>query len=194
MTKIGLALDGFKLPRIIVAGNESSGKSTILNRLAFGSYFPQSPDWCTKMPIVLRMIHTPGGASRCIVRVPNVRGGLGREEVITQPDRAARILAIMTALVAQMPPHQALLEQELQIEVRSPDVPTLELVDLPGIVEAPDLRTPTRELTKRYMTQPNTLVLCMVTANTTRLRTSQAMGLVQELKVEKNSIAILTMW
>lgn len=151
------------------------------------------------MPIVLRMINTSAGSeTKCIVRIPAIGQERAREENITQtPDPAHCIRKIMEGLVQKSGQlvTQGLLDQELEVEVHSPDVPTLELIDLPGIVEMPaNLRDATRAMTKRYMEQPNNLILCTVMANYPCLCNSQAMGLVCELKVESRTIALLTKW
>jgi hypothetical protein len=44
-------------PQIIVAGQESSGKSSVLERIAMLNFFPRSDDICTRMPILLQLKH-----------------------------------------------------------------------------------------------------------------------------------------
>jgi hypothetical protein len=41
------------LPRVVVIGNESSGKSSTLERIAMFPFFPRDRDLCTRMPIKL---------------------------------------------------------------------------------------------------------------------------------------------
>ena len=198
--ELKLPLNDLSLPKIMVAGNESHGKSTVLNRLAAGSYFPQDRDWCTRMPILLNMVNTgPGQERRCIVRIPAIgKHPSSEEDISSYVEPALGIRQIMQDVVERAGVDAngcGLVDQELVVEVRSPDVPTLELVDLPGIVETPmELRNVTRAMTRKYMEQPNMLILCMVNANTPRLRTSQAVGLIRELGIESRSIAVLTMW
>eukprot|EP00122_Pirum_gemmata_P013058 Pgem_evm1s12147 len=48
---------GFKLPRVVVVGEESCGKSSTLERLVGFQFFPMDNDLCTRMPIELRMRH-----------------------------------------------------------------------------------------------------------------------------------------
>ena len=52
-------LSGLKLvfPQIIVLGEESSGKSSVLERLSMCEFFPRSEGICTRMPIQFEMIH-----------------------------------------------------------------------------------------------------------------------------------------
>ena len=82
-------------------------------------------------------------------------------------------------------------------QVRKAGVPTLELVDLPGIVaasiegEPADMMERTRRITELYLAQPNTVVVAVVPANITRVRDSQAIQLIQRHKKEDLSIGVL---
>lgn len=44
-------LNGWSPPHIVVIGTESSGKSTVLERLSMMSIFPRAEDICTRLPI-----------------------------------------------------------------------------------------------------------------------------------------------
>ncbi len=44
-------------PQIIVVGQESSGKSSVLERIAMLKFFPRSDKMCTRMPIKLQLKH-----------------------------------------------------------------------------------------------------------------------------------------
>jgi len=52
------ALKGWNPPQIVVLGAESSGKSTILERLALMSIFPRADNICTRIPIHVRLRRT----------------------------------------------------------------------------------------------------------------------------------------
>ena len=45
----------FTVPRIIVLGEESSGKSSTMERIAMMQFFPTDRKLCTRMPIELRL-------------------------------------------------------------------------------------------------------------------------------------------
>ena len=45
----------YSVPRIIVIGEESSGKSSTLERIAMMQFFPTDRKLCTRMPIELRL-------------------------------------------------------------------------------------------------------------------------------------------
>ena len=53
--QLAQTLDGWKPPVIAVVGNESCGKSTILERLAWMPLFPKGEDLCTRLPILVSL-------------------------------------------------------------------------------------------------------------------------------------------
>ena len=54
----------FRLPQVIVVGGRSSGKSSLLESITKCPIFPRHEDFCTKMPIVLRMKNVPTAVER----------------------------------------------------------------------------------------------------------------------------------
>ena len=52
-------LEGWEPPRIVAIGDESAGKSTILEQLANVPIFPRKRRFCTQMPIELRLRRDP---------------------------------------------------------------------------------------------------------------------------------------
>ena len=47
----------FQVPRVVVIGSESAGKSSILENITKCAIFPRSERVCTKMPVVLEMVN-----------------------------------------------------------------------------------------------------------------------------------------
>ena len=47
------------LPRIVVIGDESAGKSSTLERIAMADVLPRNTGICTRQPIVLKLRHDP---------------------------------------------------------------------------------------------------------------------------------------
>jgi hypothetical protein len=92
-----------------------------------------------------------------------------------------------------------IVREELVVEVHNSCAPTLDLIDLPGIVaasisgEPTDMMTKTRDLVRHYIQDQDTLVVAVIPANSRRIRDSQALQLVQECKAESRTIGVLTM-
>ena len=177
------------LPTIVVIGSESAGKSSTLERIAGLSLFPRDDKICTRMPIKLSLINSGDSESRVTLKFP------GRVDlVVTEADAASAVGKLMSEVV---PPGHGVIDEQLTIEVRKPSVPTLDLVDLPGIVaasiegEPADMMSRTRALSERYLRDHSTIVVAVVPANITRVRDSQAIQLVQAAKKEEVTLGVL---
>jgi len=183
------ALARVRLPTIVVIGSESAGKSSTLERIAGLSLFPRDDKICTRMPIKLSLINSGDSESRVTLKFP------GRVDlVVTEADAASAVGKLMSEVV---PPGHGVIDEQLTIEVRKPSVPTLDLVDLPGIVaasiegEPADMMSRTRALSERYLRDHSTIVVAVVPANITRVRDSQAIQLVQAAKKEEVTLGVL---
>ena len=73
------------------------------------------------------------------------------------------------------------------------DVPTFEVVDLPGIQTFPEQQEQkTTQLVSKYLNKPNTLVLCVVDATTAAFDTSVALKLIRKAGKLSNTIVAMT--
>ena len=73
------------------------------------------------------------------------------------------------------------------------DIHTLVLVDLPGIQVFPEsARVATTGLVSKYLSKPDTLVLCVVDATTPSLDGSTALAMVRDARKLPNTILALT--
>lgn len=62
----------FQLPRVIVVGGRSAGKSSLLESITKCPIFPRHRDFCTKMPIELHMKNDPAALTRQVtISYPN---------------------------------------------------------------------------------------------------------------------------
>jgi hypothetical protein len=77
-------LDGWRPPQLVVMGQESSGKSSLMERLAMMPIFPRDRKLCTRVPIHVRLRN----ADKCeaaTLEVHNVRTGETEEEPYVIP-------------------------------------------------------------------------------------------------------------
>ena len=82
---------------------------------------------------------------------------------------------------------------ELTVHLQSSNVPTMDLVDLPGIRETPEhMKQDTRDLVMQYTKQPENVVLCVVEATKSRLVSSQAFGITKQLERPARILYVLT--
>ena len=189
MIRLVATLSKVTLPTIVVIGSESAGKSSTLERIAGFSLFPRDAKICTRMPIKLSLINSDDSDGKVVLKFP------GRADQVI--DEAGAATAVGKLMAEVVPPGHGVVDQQLTIEVRKPSVPTLDLVDLPGIVaasiegEPADMMTRTRAITERYLRDRSTIVVAVVPANITRVRDSQAMQLVQAAGKEAVTLGVL---
>ena len=174
-----------KLNRIIVIGDESAGKSSTLERIAMAAVLPRNTGICTRMPIVLQLRHDPSieGSAEIFLTLPGtdrIRVEGGEEEargMIEQ--KMEEIKAQGIGIIS---------DQEVVVEVHSNGVPTLDLVDLPGLIaarndgtEPENIAEQTIECTRRFLTHADTgAVVCVIPAGIDNLRMARALQLLQE--------------
>lgn len=173
------------LPRIIVIGNESSGKSSTLERIAGQPVLPCDTGICTRAPVVLELKYDPEATCATIF----FKGFTG--DYVKMKDAEQARMAVKASMDSLKGVGVAA-DREVRVKIVSADVPTLDLVDLPGLVLARNNQGPTggepnniSELTiqcaKKYIDSSNTaVVLCIVAASEPNLRTVKALGLLQD--------------
>jgi GTPase SAR1 family protein len=172
-------LNSIRLPRIIVIGTESSGKSTLLQRITNRKFFPQHFQLGTKCPIILRLI-VADTASYALTW----RGE--RFEKNSDDEIAKQVEEIMNSLDSHV-------EEQLIIEIKGPDLPNFELIDIPGMIAIQnDAAAAVKRIVELYMNDEDTLVLCVVSADTTRLNANLAVAKVIEHEKQSKTILCLT--
>jgi GTP-binding protein EngB required for normal cell division len=172
----------YKLPNIIVIGNESSGKSSLLENITKCQLFPRDIKMCTKCPIHLRL-NNSNTPTYSVIYKNYIK------EISDKLDIFSEINNIMDFMDSN-----TISTDEIVINISEPNLPIFELLDLPGIVSyPPDVAEQSVNLCKKYLTNKNTIVLCVVPATTTRLTSCQSIALIKEMNMEHNSILALTM-
>lgn len=202
-------------PTIVVVGSESAGKSTVLSRLVGHNVFPQGDSLTTRCPTELRLVpheaakwptflrrhglpegsefaarlfcesfyHSHGGWSGWLV---------GHEAVYNE------VGGLMAHLLAPYGGH-GISSQPIVMEIASPKVAGLTLVDLPGLVtyrqpeEPSTIQEDTIKLVKSYVARRNTLIVAVVDGTPQHIRGSApVLGIVQELNAQPRTIGVLT--
>lgn len=163
------------LPEIIVCGDQSAGKSSVLEAIS-GMTFPTKDGLCTRFAteLVLRrgdktsaqVFITPGEdrydkEKEDLERwQPQARIGQGGLEALTKE--------AMEAMSVPVP--RMFYDDILRIELTGPDQPHLTMVDLPGLFrvgnkEQSDADVDTvRSMVQKYMARPRSIILAVVSA------------------------------
>eukprot|EP00727_Mastigamoeba_balamuthi_P004936 m51a1_g14440 hypothetical protein (586) ;mRNA; r:561600-563511 len=175
--------EDFQLPKVVVVGSESAGKSSLLESITKCAVFPRDARTCTRCPVVLRLVNHPSGDSSTSVRFR------GKEWTLQGPDE---ILARAKAVMEEI--GDRIVADELTIEIRQPNIPTFTFVDLPGIrAYPPDAKQQTERLARTYLREAGCLVICVASATVPRLNSLQGIAMVLEEHKEKDTVLALTM-
>jgi hypothetical protein len=180
INSLNISMDNFKLPQLIIIGNESCGKSSLINNILKCNIFPTNKKFCTKTPIKLELINSDKESYEIIFR--NETFFITKKEDIFN-----KILQIMDSL-------DTICGDEINIKFYHPEIINSIFYDLPGIIEYPEeLRLNSISINNKYINQPNTIIICVIQANSTRLRANQSLGLVIASNKCENCIIVLSM-
>lgn len=154
------AFSALDLPRIVVVGSQSSGKSSVLESLVCRDFLPRGKDIVTRRPLVLQLIHNTPIIKRSISRDSHEQQQLEEEEdegfseaIETELEWAEfghlpgqrftdflwirREIEADTNRVAGV--NKGISRVPIQLRIYSPRVVNLTLVDLPGITKVSHL-------------------------------------------------------
>ncbi|KAG5183739.1 P-loop containing nucleoside triphosphate hydrolase protein [Tribonema minus] len=150
------------IPQIAVVGDQSSGKSSVLEAIS-GIPFPRGSGLVTRCATELRM----QSAERFLARAYTTAA---RDAVATLTTVAAVECAI-AQLTEELCSEQGFSAESIVIQLAAPNIPNLTVIDLPGIVRtttAGQSRSVMQQvdgLLRSYMKQPRTIMLVLVPSN-----------------------------
>ena len=169
------------IPQIAVAGDQSTGKSSVLEAIS-GIPFPRGTGTVTKCAIRICMRQATEWQATICHRVDTGAtstndGGGGTMDASSQPESVATKEELGKAIEK----HQGLVCDSgnvigggvVEITLQAPDVLSLTLIDLPGIVRATNDRGVTEDTIKQvdrlvesYLKQERTIILAVLASNT----------------------------
>ncbi len=152
--------DFLKLPRIVVIGDQSSGKSSTLE-VIFGyllhhtqmhvthtvhycfqaliqyDFLPRGQGCVTRCPLVLTLVRTKdqGGADGHDFIVTFLKDENSPEKRLVNPDRNVVSKEITQRTTAKAGEGHNIVKDPIRMRIEAPNVPNLELVDLPGFTK-----------------------------------------------------------
>ncbi|KXH31962.1 dynamin family protein [Colletotrichum simmondsii] len=170
------------LPQLVVVGDQSSGKSSVLESLT-GYYFPRSVGLCTRhaTEIVCRREHTPS----IVVTIQPADATLERADLARSFRRELEELkgqafadvlreaaGVMGLKSTENPEGAAFSKDVLRVEICGPDEEHLTIIDVPGIFEnAQDGVSTVRDvalvksMVKDYIKDSRTIILAVIPCN-----------------------------
>lgn len=170
-------LDNVKLPQICVVGDQSAGKSSVLEAIT-GTPFPRDAGACTRFATEIRL-RRAAETSLNVSIIPDKNRDLKAQEALRSFGgnvgnnmNFEQLMRYAVDLIAPKNiPGRFAARDILVVEKRGPDMPLLTLVDLPGLVRnanndqsLDDIKT-IESLCERYMKSSRTIILAVVGGN-----------------------------
>lgn len=133
-------LHDWKVPQVVVVGNESIGKSTLLERLAMMPLFPRGERRCTRMKIEIRLRRGPTKNPRLTLYRYDANGDVAEKSTEVAMETGSEGLQIeMDSLINSDPSMpQICPDKYLVMEITNPKAPNIDLVDMPGLIATPE--------------------------------------------------------
>ena len=170
-------LDNVKLPQIVVVGDQSAGKSSVLEALT-GTPFPRDAGACTRFATEIRLRRSKEATLKVSVIPDKTRPYDEQARLLQYGGRVTGDMSFegmmrdATELIAPRDvPGRFAARDILVVEKSGPDMPLLTLVDLPGLVRVAnrdqsdaDIQT-IEALSDRYMKSPRTVILAVIGGN-----------------------------
>lgn len=119
--------EGIQLPTIVVVGDQSSGKSSVLESLA-GISLPRAQGICTRVPLIMRLQHHSNPH-------PELHLEYNGKRVPTDEAHIEEAINLATDEIAGN--GKGISNTPLTLAVKKKGVPDLTMVDLPGITRVP---------------------------------------------------------
>ncbi|KAM4613323.1 interferon-induced GTP-binding protein Mx3-like isoform 1-T2 [Polymixia lowei] len=186
------------LPAIAVIGDQSSGKSSVLEALS-GVALPRGNGIVTRCPLELKMKRKRKGEEwqgTISYAVKNGGACLYHEECIEDPSHVEQLIKQAQDEMAGV--GVAISEDLISLEIASPDVPDLTLIDLPGIArvavkgQPENIGEQIKRLIHKFITKQETISLVVVPCNVD-IATTEALKMAREEDPDgKRTLGILT--
>uniref|UniRef100_A0A8C8SLD4 Uncharacterized protein n=1 Tax=Pelusios castaneus TaxID=367368 RepID=A0A8C8SLD4_9SAUR len=178
------------LPKIAVIGDQSSGKSSVLEALS-GVALPRGSGIVTRCPLVLRL--------KKLAPQKQWKGKISYRDINEELHDPTEVEKEIRKAQNAMAGEGVGISQELiSLEISSPHVPDLTLIDLPGIArvavgnQPQDIGEQIKKLIKTFIAKQESINLVVVPSNVD-IATTEALRMAQEVDPDgERTLGILT--
>lgn len=184
LEKTDLDTQKLSIPKIIVIGAESSGKSSLLENIVKCQLFPKNTTFCTKIPIHLIM------KKSSVTTIDGYKLFYDGKEICTDKNNIYKEIERIMCTIGDDVDDSNI----IRIEIIDDAVIDFEFYDLPGIrAYPPELAQKTTDLAKKYLSMDNVIPICVIPATTPRITSYIPMALIKEFDKESDTVICLTM-
>ncbi|KAL0393554.1 UNVERIFIED_CONTAM: Dynamin-related protein 4C [Sesamum latifolium] len=180
--------EGIQLPTIVVVGDQSSGKSSVLESLA-GISLPRGQGICTRVPLIMRLQNHSNP-------VPELFLEFNGKVVPTDEKHIADAINLATEEIAGK--GKGISNSPLTLVVKKMAVPDLTMVDLPGITRVPvhgqpeDIYEQISKIIMEFITPEESIILNVLSASVD-FSTCESIRMSQRVdKTGQRTLAVVT--
>lgn len=157
------------LPQIVVIGSQSSGKSSVLEKIVGRDFLPRGTGVVTRRPLVLQLYNISSSVPKPeeeewgeFLHIPGKKifdFNVIRKEIENETERLTG-------------KNKGISNKSINLKIYSPHVLNLTLVDLPGITKVPvgdqpvNIEEQIRDMCFEFISNPNSIILAVTAANT----------------------------
>ena len=169
-TECGVSIKDLHLPQIAVVGCQSAGKSSVLESIAKQDLLPRGTGIVTRRPLVLQMINEPKPLQRNNINFHSWAYFLHLKDTLflNMKDVQEEIINDTNRVCGS---NKGISDKPIHLKLHSTSVPSLTLIDLPGLTKIPvgdqpkDIDIQIQALVKSYVNNPDTIILAISPGN-----------------------------
>ncbi|GLJ24890.1 hypothetical protein SUGI_0476120 [Cryptomeria japonica] len=161
LRNLGVMKEGIQLPSIVVVGDQSSGKSSVLESLA-GISLPKGQGICTRVPLIMRLQSCKSQETQITIEYNGITRSISEAQITEALNVATEEIAGTGKGISDTP---------ITLNVSKFNAPDLTMVDLPGITRVPvhgqpkDIYEQIARVIKQYITPKESIILNVLSAS-----------------------------